>query len=241
LITLAYYSIPVTLVYFVNKRRDVPFHWIFLMFGAFILSCGTTHAMEVWTVWHGTYRLAGLIKLITAALSTGTAVGLVPLMPKALALPSPSRLAEINRELELEVRTRTRAQEAIKELNESLEERVRERTAQLEAANLGLQQEINQRERAEARFRLVVENSPNAMVMVNSTGEILLVNSETERLFRYQREELLGQPIEILVPESSRKGHSLLRGDFSGAPSTRRMGVGRDLSTSTSIRCASMP
>ncbi len=50
LITLAYYSIPVTLVYFVRKRRDLPFNWMFLMFGAFILCCGTTHVMEVWTI-----------------------------------------------------------------------------------------------------------------------------------------------------------------------------------------------
>ena len=92
LITLAYYSIPITLVYFVRKRKDLPFNWMFLMFGAFILGCGTTHAMEVWTVWHGTYRLAGIIKFLTATLSVTTAAALVPLMPKALALPSPEKL-----------------------------------------------------------------------------------------------------------------------------------------------------
>jgi hypothetical protein len=100
LITLAYYSIPISLVYFVRKRRDLPFHWMFIMFGAFILGCGTSHMMEVWTVWHGTYRLAGIVKLITAGLSVSTAVALIPMMPKALALPSPARLAAANRELE---------------------------------------------------------------------------------------------------------------------------------------------
>jgi signal transduction histidine kinase len=111
LITLAYYSIPVSLVYFVRKRRDLPFHWLFIMFGAFILSCGAAHMMEVWTIWHGTYRLAGIVKLITAGLSVSTAVALVPLMPKALALPSPARLAAANRELEQEVRAREQAEE----------------------------------------------------------------------------------------------------------------------------------
>jgi signal transduction histidine kinase len=111
LITLAYYSIPVGLVYFVRKRRDLPFNWMFIMFGAFILACGTTHIMEVWTIWHGTYRLAGIIKLITAGLSLSTAVALVPLMPKALALPSPARLAAANRELEKEARGREEAEE----------------------------------------------------------------------------------------------------------------------------------
>jgi hypothetical protein len=116
LITLAYYSIPVTLVYFVRKRRDLPFNWMFLMFGAFILGCGTTHVMEVWTIWHGTYRLAGIIKLITAGLSVGTAVALVPLIPKALSLPSPALLEAANRELEQEACNRQRAEKELKKL-----------------------------------------------------------------------------------------------------------------------------
>jgi signal transduction histidine kinase len=111
LITLAYYSIPISLVYFVRKRRDLPFHWMFIMFGAFILGCGTTHMMEVWTIWHGTYRLAGIVKLITAGLSLSTAVALIPMMPKALALPSPARLAAANRELEQEARAREQAED----------------------------------------------------------------------------------------------------------------------------------
>src|SRR5258706_14060298 len=83
LITLAYYSIPVTLVYFVRKRRDLPFNWMFLMFGAFILGCGTTHVMEVWTFWHGTNRLTGVMKLIKGGHSVSTAVELVPFGPHA--------------------------------------------------------------------------------------------------------------------------------------------------------------
>src|SRR5260370_12929339 len=59
LITLANYSIPVTLVYFVCKRRDLPFNRMFLMFGAFIWAVPRPTALEVWTTWHGTYRLAG--------------------------------------------------------------------------------------------------------------------------------------------------------------------------------------
>ena len=66
LIALAYYSIPITLVYFVQKRQDFPFKWILLLFGAFIVSCGTTHVMEIWTLWHPTYWLSGFLKFITA-------------------------------------------------------------------------------------------------------------------------------------------------------------------------------
>ena len=92
LIALAYYLIPVMLVYFVRSRRDVPFDWIFLLFGTFIVACGTTHVMEVWTLWHPTYWLSGFIKAITAFASLSTAVLLAPLIPLALALPSPVQL-----------------------------------------------------------------------------------------------------------------------------------------------------
>lgn len=100
LITLAYYSIPVMLVYFVQKRRDLPFDWIFLMFSTFIIACGTTHAMEVWTLWHPSYWLSGYFKLVTAIASVCTALLLVPLIPKALALPSPAQLEAANQALQ---------------------------------------------------------------------------------------------------------------------------------------------
>jgi PAS domain S-box-containing protein len=98
LTALAYYSIPVTLVYFVHKRQDLPFDWIFWLFSAFILACGTTHIMDVWTLWHPDYWLSGLIKAITAIVSLATAVLLVQLIPKALALPSPAQLEQEIRE-----------------------------------------------------------------------------------------------------------------------------------------------
>jgi signal transduction histidine kinase len=85
--------------------------------------------MEVWTIWHGTYRLAGVVKLITAVLSMGTAVAFVPLMPKALALPSPARLAAANRELEQEVRARQQAEEKL----QSSFDQLRALTAQLQS------------------------------------------------------------------------------------------------------------
>jgi signal transduction histidine kinase len=95
-ITFSYYSIPLILVYFIRKRRDVPFNRIFLMFGVFIFACGTTHLMEMWTLWVPVYRLAGMVKLVTAVASVGTLVVLFPIIPKALALPS---LEEANKKL----------------------------------------------------------------------------------------------------------------------------------------------
>ncbi len=108
LIALVYYSIPVMLVYFVRNRRDVPEAGIFLLFGTFVVACGTTHVMAVWTLWHPIYWLSGCIKAITAVVSLYTALELLPLIPQALALPSPAQL-------EKEISNRTSAQAALLE------------------------------------------------------------------------------------------------------------------------------
>ena len=89
--------------------------------------------------------------------------------------------------------------------------------------------DITERRRAEERFRLVVEASPSAMMMVDADGRITLVNTQTEKLFGYGRAELLGQGLELLVPERYRAGHPDHRRDFFRTPSTRSMGMGRDL------------
>ncbi|MFN6454906.1 MAG: PAS domain S-box protein [Nostoc sp. EfeVER01] len=112
---LAYYSIPVMLVYFVRKRRDMPFGWIFLMFGTFIVACGTTHLMDVWTLWYPTYWLSGLIKAITAFVSVLTAIELVSLMPQVLAIPSPAQLEAANYQLAKEIAERIRTEEVLRE------------------------------------------------------------------------------------------------------------------------------
>jgi hypothetical protein len=109
LITLSYYTIPMALIYLVRKRRDLPFHWPFWMFGAFILSCGTAHLMEVWNVWHASYLASGVIKAITAAVSVTTAIALVPLIPKAIALPSPEEFRKVNLQLKNQIAERDRA------------------------------------------------------------------------------------------------------------------------------------
>ncbi|YAG17814.1 histidine kinase [Nostoc sp. DSM 114161] len=112
---LAYYSIPVMLIYFVRKRRDVPFDWMFLMFSTFIVACGTTHLMDVWTLWYPTYWVSGLIKAITAFVSVVTALELVPLIPQALALPSPAQLEAANCQLAKEIAERKRTEEILRE------------------------------------------------------------------------------------------------------------------------------
>jgi len=89
--------------------------------------------------------------------------------------------------------------------------------------------DITERKRAEERLRLTLEAAPVALIMVDRVGQIALVNAQAERIFGYARAELLGKPVETLVPERFRSHHPGLRGTFMGSPSARQMGAGRDL------------
>lgn len=89
--------------------------------------------------------------------------------------------------------------------------------------------DISDRKRLEARFRMTVESAPTAMVMIDQAGTMVLVNTETERLFRYERGELLGLKVEVLIPERFRAAHPRLRAQYFALSEARRMGAGRDL------------
>jgi PAS domain S-box-containing protein len=89
--------------------------------------------------------------------------------------------------------------------------------------------DITESRLAEDRFRVAVESAPNSVVIIDHEGRILLVNSQTELLFGYSREELIGQPIEMLVPERFRRQHPEYRKGFAAEPKVRPMGAGRDL------------
>ncbi len=153
LIACAYFAIPITLIYIVNKRKDLPFDWVFMLFGSFIVCCGITHVMEIWTLWHPNYWFSGFLKGITALISVSTAAVLVELIPKILAIPSPARLAAANLALQNEVGDRKQAQEALSQLMLELEKRVMERTLALEVTNELLQQENRDRSLAENSLR----------------------------------------------------------------------------------------
>ncbi len=109
-IALSYFSIPFALAYFVWKRRDVEFGWVFWAFATFIMACGISHVMSIYTLWAPAYGLEGVVKSITAIASIATAILLWPLVPKLLALPSPAQLRLAHAMLDAEAQQRREAE-----------------------------------------------------------------------------------------------------------------------------------
>ncbi|MFZ0738488.1 MAG: PAS domain S-box protein [Candidatus Acidiferrales bacterium] len=311
LIFLAYMSIPLTLIYLVRRRRDVPFNWMFMCFGVFIVACGLTHAMEVWNLWHAMYWLAGGIKAVTAIASIVTAVLLVRLVPTVLAVPSVEDIRDANAALNMQAVV-LREQAALldlaregiierdmhgkiifwnrgaeknygwerveamgKEVDELLQTMFPDSLDEIETELLRTGQwegELTRRRRdgtqifiesrwtlkrdeegapvgvleigsnvtgrknsesalraGEAKFRGILEAAPDAMVIADAQGCITLVNAQTEKLFGYERADLLGQAVEILVPERFRAQHPGHRQGYTAQPRNRPMGAGLDL------------
>jgi PAS domain S-box-containing protein len=176
LIGVAYAVISVTLAYLVYKgRREIPFHWMFLAFGLFIVACGGTHFMEAITTWVPVYVLSGALKVFTALVSVVTAIVLPFRIPQVLTLVKQASTSEANKK----------------------------------------------------KFIGLLETAPDAMIVVNASGEIVLVNARTETVFGYSRNELLGEKVEMLVPEDVRKLH---RESFRVDPRVRTTAASVELS-----------
>ncbi|MDQ7248650.1 hybrid sensor histidine kinase/response regulator [Dongia sedimenti] len=214
-IALAYFSIPLALAWFVMKRRDIAFRWVFVLFCVFIVACGTTHVFDVWTLWNPDYGLAGLVKAVTAVASVGTAVMLWDLMPKALALPGPAQLKSLNLLLEQELGEHRAARTTLQDMTEALERRVQERTAELE-------REIAQRRETEAELRksreqfrhLFLSNPLPMWIYDRDTLRFLEVNDAAVENYGYSREEFLAMTLtDIRPPEEVDRLMGVLRKD----------------------------
>ena len=114
-IALAYFSIPVVLWRLLRARPDVDFGWIMGLFAVFILACGTTHLFGIYTLWVPAYGVEAAIKVATAIASIGTAIVLIPLLPRLVALPSPAQLRAVNEKLLAESEERERTAEMLRQ------------------------------------------------------------------------------------------------------------------------------
>lgn len=199
MVTLAYAIIPIILFWFVKKRQDIAFRGIFLLFSAFILLCGATHALEIWAVWHGTYRLTGVVKAMTGIVSMGTAGALVYLFPKALRLPTPKDLERANRKLYEETQERLKAE------------------ADLANAE------------REALFRVMIAAAPNGLLLVDREGLISLANDAASRVFGYSVGDFDGMALNRLISDGLHGQHDQWLQAFFENPHRRSMAMGREL------------
>ncbi len=152
-IALSYLCIPVLLIMVARKRKDVPFHWMFLAFGTFILACGATHALGIVTLWIPIYRLDGLVKAITALASVLTAVCLAGLFPTLLKIPTATQLEEMNRALAAEIAEKEKFAQALQASKDELKSRVDEQTIELTQVNAMLEGNIEAEKRTSRLLR----------------------------------------------------------------------------------------
>lgn len=193
LIGLSYYSIPIALFVFVRRREDLAFPSVFWLFALFILACGTTHIMNIITLWHPVYRLEGVIKAVTGGVSVVTAILLWPLIPRALELPSPAQLETVNDQLRQENAQRRSAEANLVEANEALEARVAARTDALRRSNEDLE-----------RFAYIASHDLQEPMRVMSSYAQLI-----ERRYADQLDEDGRAFIETLI-DAGRRGRDLI-------------------------------
>lgn len=140
LISTAYGLITVGIVYITLKRSDLKFDWMFYLFALVFISCGVTHAISVWAVWEPVYYLQGSMKVVTAVASLGTALLLLPLLPKIVSIPSFAEQDELSRELDQESDGHDKAKREMEIQANQLEHSIR---VELAEANLNSAVELN--------------------------------------------------------------------------------------------------
>src|SRR5579871_1367900 len=201
-IGLSYTAISMSLGFLLYKgRHEIPFRWMFVAFGVFIIACGGTHFIETVTVWVPVYFFAALVKIFTALASVCTAVVLPFTIPDILDVLHQAKTSESRRrELEVVLEERNEAQLSLRKSNRQLEEQVKARTLELMEANSALQTELSERKRLAA----IVEYSDDAIIGKDLNGVITSWNRGAEKLYGYTAGEMVGTSIMRLIPTDRR-------------------------------------
>lgn len=135
LIFLSYSAIPIALLMFLHQRPDLRYRKLLALFAAFIMLCGLTHLISIITLWVPIYPLHGLVKLFTGIVSATTAVVLFSLIPRLVAIPSPSQLEDANEQLRAEIAAHEQTLAQLQAAQRDLEAKVAQRTAELTGTN----------------------------------------------------------------------------------------------------------
>jgi PAS domain S-box-containing protein len=174
LIWSAYFSIPLVIIRYIAKKPDLKFVRLYFLFAAFILACGATHFLDVVIFWVPLYRLSALLKFVTGILSWITVFYLVKNLPVIASLKP-------QKQLELEIEQRKKAESELYILNIRLEEKIKERTEALE--------------KSEERFRAIIEQYPSPVVRFDTNGEFIMANPQWEMMWNDKRENAIGYNI----------------------------------------------
>jgi PAS domain S-box-containing protein len=128
-----------------------------------------------------------------------------------------------------DITERKSAEAALQKARDEFESRVEERTAELRETNEALRTEITERKHMQVRYKTLLETAPDPIVTVNQKGKIVVINAQTERVFGYGRDELIGQSVEVFLPERFQGHHVRHRNDYFGNAQVRPMGAGLEL------------
>jgi PAS domain S-box-containing protein len=217
LITFAYVAIPASIFVLMRKRRDLPFNRMFALFGIFIVLCGATHAMGVWTMWKPAYWLEGVVKAATALASVPTAILLIKLMPRIVSFAGYASSVRPARGFDVEFPSST--ERAAPEAEGMLIARLVETEEALRVAQSQLKD--CQKDKAALEKRLlkassIVEGSWSAVVTVNAQGIVDGWNDGAERIYGYREDEMVGQSMEtvyrrLIPPEHTEEFHRVIQ------------------------------
>ncbi|TRZ94620.1 MAG: PAS domain S-box protein, partial [Rhodocyclaceae bacterium] len=185
LIFIAYFSIPVAIGYFAQRRKDFPYRWLLWLFSAFIMTCGVTHLMGAIVLWQPMYGLDALLKAIAAIISVVTAIALWPLIPHALKLPSPDQLKRVNEELQREIAERKRIEEVLRLAKGAAEDSLQKERMLMAA---------------------IVESSSDAIFAKDVDDRFIIFNRGAALMAGKRPEDVIGRDeMAVFPPEIARK------------------------------------
>jgi PAS domain S-box-containing protein len=193
-IAAAYFTIPIALFIFLQKRKNIQYRGIFILFALFILFCGISHLMAIYNMWQGAYGLYGVLKALTAIVSLITAYVLFKNLKIALSLPSRKEVDDL-----VEVATK---------------EKIRAKKLEIEKKG----QEI---------FKFTTELLPSGLLVIDERQNIVMANAALCNLFGYQKDELLGKPLSLLI-DHDKAHHTMLVSNYMKNPTqSYQMAAGR--------------